>query len=683
MGPDTLFDAGRELANAGPYATVLGPVVVGLFLALLSGPRPVTTRIGEHPNEGQLESMEQSASEPAPVTTEVERRARRFRPCIIPNREMPLHSPCECEQICGDEQNLRERHPDVLRSILGSLAEDLTRERARCRPRVVQRSEEHVDLYLDRPTATAPNGWSVDADGAIWTSEPPDGVEDRSDLCAAPLLVALGRPDDGAQIHLDLEADGLISLVGDPNQARRLARQFVSDVALGPMADTTRVIVIGDVLDPPTTAFDHVVLVDTWEKVNADIVAWANQSHHALRANAWPNAFLGRGADPYNDALTPLLVVASSPPSTELLQDLASHRPAALALVIVGAVSGARCVIDCQPDRLHVVDIALTCSPRDSEGDEPSTGTQLLEPANSPSVGPTGAPALHVGLHCAHEPERSGLAVDSLLASNGNDGELVGCATPDDQNACEEPSYEILVRLLGEIRVEGGQPLRTKPTAVLAYIALHHSVSVEALEDACWAEGSSSGSLRKRLKDVMSECRAGVGAHHLPASAEGHYTVGAGVLTDTELFDLRVERATGQPLLQRAETYRSALDLVTGKVFTYPSRAVSSFGWIDTENLLSQWEVKVQRTAQQCIEAYRTLGEPERATRVAVHALRALPLNATLTEELMRAHAQMGDLGAIETVYRSHAGGLARIYDTDPEESTRMLHDKLCAARMR
>src|SRR5690606_566055 len=131
-----------------------------------------------------------------------------------------------------------------------------------------------------------------------------------------------------------------------------------------------------------------------------------------------------------------------------------------------------------------------------------------------------------------------------------------------------------------------GGPLRRDE----AFTGLHRSVSIEALEDACWADPSPG--LRKRLKDVMSECRSGIGSHNLPVSTDGHYTVGPSVVTDLELFDRRVERAADEPPAEQAAAYRSALDLVTGKILTYPSRAGSSFGWIDTENLRSQWELR-------------------------------------------------------------------------------------------
>ena len=632
----------------------------------------------------------------------IERRRRRFsaanpgrtsRPTR--ERERRLHRRIVAN---ADEEGIGD-----LRSAMTRLAQGLAEMGSAARPRIVQHSPHHLDVFLERSTVEAPDGWIVDGNGALWSLDPNTERSHTTDDCAAPLLVTLGQPDDDAQLYLDLEADGLISLVGDPDRARGLARSIVTEVALSPLTDTVRVIVVGDLLHVASSNLEHVAMVDSWEEAEEDIAAWAEQSHEALVENDWPNTFVGRGADPDHDALAPVLVVASKPPPAGLIEIMTANRPAPLAIVVADEVAGAGCVIDCQIDSLTVTDLDLTCAPQDLEDDTLAAMIRLLETADEPAgelvdeldddegdpLDPEvdsddeddGTDVLEDALDLRDVPIIEGVQPQLFpipAASHGHTA--VRDQTGDGDKVQAEPEYDILVRLLGEIRVDGGKALRPKPTAVVAYIALHRSVSVEVLEDACWAD-PASGSLRKRLKDVMSECRAGIGSQHLPASSEGHYKVGPGVLTDTELFDLWVTRAASQPPSQQAETYRSALELVTGKVFTYPSRAGSSFGWIDTENLLSQWEVKVQAIAQQCIETYLAIDSPEQAIEVANHVLLALPMNTPLTEALMRAHAAAGDLKAVDTVYRAHADGLHRILNLDPEGSTAELHEVLVLNR--
>lgn len=625
----------------------------------------------------------------------IERRRRRFsaanpgrtsRPTR--ERERRLHRRIVAN---ADEEGIGD-----LRSAITQLAQGLGEMGSAARPRIVQHSSQHLDVFLDHASIEAPDGWIVDGNGALWSLDPNTDRPHTTDDCAAPLLVTLGQPDDDAQLYLDLEADGLISLVGDPDRARGLARSIVTEVALSPLTDTVRVIVVGDLLHVASSNLEHVAMVDSWEEAEEDIAAWAEQSHDALVENAWPNTFVGRGADPDHDALAPVLVVASKRPPAGLIEIVAANSPAPLALVVADEVAGAGCVIDCQTDSLTVTDLDLSCVPQDLEDDTLAAMIRLLDTADEPAEEPADeldeddADPLDPEVDIEFEDDDSDVVEDALdlrdtpiiegvqpqlfpvpKSSNGHTAGRDDTGDSDQGHA--DPEYEVLVRLLGEIRVDGGKPLRPKPTAVVAYIALHRSVSVEALEDACWAD-PASGSLRKRLKDVMSECRAGIGSQNLPPSSAGHYKVGSGVITDTELFDLRVERAASQSTAQQAETYRSALELVTGKVFTYPSRAGSSFGWIDTENLLSQWEVKIQAVAQQCIETYLAIDSPEQAVVVANHVLLSLPMNTPLTEALMRAHAAAGDLKAVDTVYRAHVDALHRVLNIDPDDSTDLIH---------
>lgn len=580
-----------------------------------------------------------------------------------------------------------------LRSAMSSLASALADSGTATHPRVVQHSNSTLEVLMSSPSASAPAGWTVDVDGLLWSYQPTDGHDDDPGPdCAAPLLVTLGQPDDGAQLYLDLEASGLTALTGDPEVAKGLARSILTEAALSPLTDTIRVIVVGDLIGAAASGVDHLVLVDGWQDVEEDIAAWAEQSHSALAASDWSSPFIGRGAEPDHDALAPVLVVASNRPPEGLLATLVEHRPAALAVVVADHFEGAQCVIDCQPDRLTINDCGLTCVPQDLHDDTLATMIRILETADEAD-----APDIEDGIGSDQDGLLDGLHVNGsevpvldlrdgvhpavgvqaqlFFTAPSSNGQHKGSgALPEG-----ERDYEILVRLLGEIRVEGGQPLRPKPTALLAYIALHRSVTIEALEDACWADPSPG--VRKRLKDVMSECRAAIGSQHLPISTDGHYSVGPGVATDVELFDLRVARAATELLARQAETYWSALELVTGKVLTYPSRSGSSFGWIDTENLRSHWEVRIQAVAQQCIETYLSIDAPDRAAEVAVHVLHALPLNTPLTEALMRAHATNGDLKAVDTVYRAHADGLSRLLNMDPEESTSTLRHDLVVAR--
>jgi len=620
----------------------------------------------------------------------VERRRRRFSAAHPGSISAPTSE--------GERQihrqivaNADEEGIDDLRSILAGLAVGTAATGIEARPRIVQHSDEHLDVLLDHPWPVAPEGWTVEGDGELWSFDPAAGDTSPTTDCAAPLLVTLGQPDDGAQLYLDLEADCLIELTGDQGQALNLARSVVTEVALSPLTDTVRVIVVGDLLGVVISSLEHVAVVDHWKEVEDDVAAWAEQSHGALVTSEWPNTFVGRGVDPDHEALAPLLVVSSEPPPEALADKLVANRPASLAVLVAGEFPAAACTIDCQPDSLTVADLDLSCVPQSLDADFLAAMIRLLDSTDVPAAATMDDPEIESTPleYCESDEvdgsevvldirERDAAAIDQpeLFSEVVGRERADGGELDDAAHEQAEPDFEILVHFLGDVRVEGGSTLTPKPTAVVAYIALHGSVTVEALEDACWSD-PSKGSLRKRLKDVMTECRTSLGSHNLPVAKGGRYVVGPGVMTDTKLFELRVARAASQPAAEQVETYRSALDLVTGKVFTYPGRAGASFGWIDVENLISQWEVKIQGVALQCIETYRSIGAPEQAAEVATHVLAALPLNTPLTEALMRAHAESGQLVAVETVYQAHVDGLARIHKADPENATQDLRRHL------
>jgi len=372
---------------------------------------------------------------------------------------------------------------------------------------------------------------------------------------------------------------------------------------------------------------------------------------HALAERDWPNSYLGRSADPHNDALTAVVAFASDPPPAEMMNTLLSCRPASLAVVLVNPPEPVGINIDCRADQLTIEDLGLTCSP------------QPIEPER------VGALATLVA---TPDPDAEAEAAEQL--------ELIDLRGNDARGADEDPDYDVLVRLLGDIRVEGGTALRPKQTAVLAYIALHRTVTAEKIQDACWASPTTNDH-RKRLANTISACRKAIGGHHLPVASDGRYVAGPKLLTDTALFDVRIKRAAHQSPENAADTLLSALELVTGPVFTYRNADRDSFAWVDLENLVSTWEPKIAGVAQHCTELLLDLDRVDDAIAVALHALDIIPTHPGLTESLMRAHAAKGDRIAIQRVYQAHVGALEKLDLDDVAESTADLYTELCRAK--
>lgn len=545
---------------------------------------------------------------------------------------------------------------DELQYALGELAVALAELGARCRPRLVRHSADSLEVLLDKATPDAPPGWLSEGDGIVWTLDHTINLDVDLDGPSrpAPLLVTLGHPDEGAHLYLDLEVDGVVSLAGDVETARRLARSMLTELALSPLADGNRVITVGDLVEPEAAGLPHLTHKETWDDFAEDLTAWVRASHNAVMVNEWPSAFVGRGHDPDHEALVPMVVIATKPPPPELLDLLLANRPSAVAVVVADEFEGALTTIMCDEETIHLDDVGLSFVPQ--QVDE----TALEDMGR---------------LICIAEPDpeadhdhREGFDLEEDAPPPADAPEDVEPSEP-----AEPPEYEILVRLLGDIRVEGGaKKLHPKPTAVLAYLALNRSVTSERLEEACWF-GSNGTSHRKRLRETMSICRDAIGSHHLPPNERGTYVIGDAVRTDVELFDWHVAQAVHQAPADAAENYRTALELVTGRPFSYANQARASYGWVDFEHHATTWELRIAGVAKAFTELCIDLGQPEAAVDDLRRVLHAAPLNGGVVAALIRAHIESGDRLAADRVYEEHVAALQQADLGDPDDQVERL----------
>jgi DNA-binding SARP family transcriptional activator len=246
-----------------------------------------------------------------------------------------------------------------------------------------------------------------------------------------------------------------------------------------------------------------------------------------------------------------------------------------------------------------------------------------------------------------------------------------GRVAPDPDLAAP-PEHDILVRLLSDIAVEGGKPLRPKATSVVAYLALHRSVSTERLEEACWF-GADGVSHRKRLRDTMTECRDAIGSQHLPPNRGGTYTAGPGLGTDLDLFEWHVDQASRTPPDLGLEHYEAALALVRGKPFSYANAARASFGWVDFEHHATTWDHRIAGVAQAAAGLLIDARRYDDATVLLHRVVRAIPLNSSVVEALIGACLERGDLRGARAVYSEHATALRQAGLGEPGASLETL----------
>lgn len=559
-------------------------------------------------------------------------RRRKRRQAQLPPRAVAPAPPGNLDSLRAE---LCERadtdHAERLHRALRDVARALADVGTDARPRLVQVAPGRVEVLLSRPVVPAPPGWRTEASGMAWSlaGEPRDTAADGP--AVAPLLVSVGRPDGSTVVHLDLEAEGVVALTGDADLVADVARSWVLELATSPMGAGASVVLVGDAVDAPGED-GRVRTVASWAEVAGDARAWAEQSAALLGANRWASPFAGRvGA--HNDGLAPLVVIGprSTDDSFETLRARILEHQVAVVLVVVGADVEGATIVEVGVGGLSIPALGLSCEPQALSEETARRVEALLEDAS-------------------HVPAQL-----SFLPEPPRPSPVVMRSTTD---AYQDPPFAVLVRLLGDIDVVGGnRRLKPQETAVVAYIALHAPVAGAQIEDAVWSAPTASRS--KRLANTISACRSALGPAHLPAAdADRRYSTGPALVTDLELFHRRLAYAAGQRAEDAVVTLRGALELVRGPVFTARAGERSSFVWIDVENWISTWELEVTEAAEDLARRYLDLGDVDGAVWAARRGLDACKTHGRLTTLLMEAHLANGDAEAARRVFESHQAAM-------------------------
>lgn len=552
------------------------------------------------------------------------RRARLRRLARLPRGSAPPPPPEHLDDVrtalveAADDDHLRR-----LAAAFRELAAQLAATGSGVRPRLVQASADRVEVLLSGAAVTPPDGWQVDAGGTVW-------VRDRSDVPAdaglgtPAVLVAIGQRDDTGQLYLDLEAEAIVAVTGDPDATAALVRSLLLELAHTPLVDPVHVVAVGFPEAARVEDVNSAVRLATWDDVAADLLARARQSRELLAANRWPHPLVARERAGPRDELAPVVVFLAEPPADERFEELCrlvSSGETTVTLVVAGDVERATRV-ELDRGELHIPSLGLTCRAQEIDAQAFDAVTELIEDGEQL---PAQLPLL-------------------------DDAECIATLA---SRVVETEQPEILVRLLGDIDVVGGRrPLTPKQTAVVAYIALHAPVAAERLEDAVWSDAASSR--RKRMANTVSDCRFALGAEHLPLAVDGRYTVGPSVATDLDLFERHLACARGKPPEDAIPALRRALDLVRGPVFTYRSVDRSGYRWIDLENWMTTWELKVVDTALQLSELALSVDDTDTAIWAAERGLLAMSTHTPLTEALVKAYRARGDDETADRIWERH-----------------------------
>lgn len=501
------------------------------------------------------------------------------------------------------------------------------------RPVLVQVTAKRIEVLLDQPALPAPPGWQPQASGAVWACSRPVAPADVG--VPSPALVTVGA-EEGISFMLDLEALGLVTVDGDEEQVAALGRSILLELYHKASTDATALVVVGD-LDVPDD--EAVRRSACWQDVEQDVLAWGRQSRRVLEANRIPNVFAARGSGRPLDGLAPLVVLCDSLPASEgfhQVRDLASGG-AAVAVVVFGAESADGTHLHLQDDQLTIHSLGLRCRP------------QGVAPGAAPAVQAlvTAADRPAVPLVSFDEPEVIDLRADEY----------------------EDPPYDVLVKVLGEICVVGGnRGLTPKETALFTYVALHEGCSVDRLEEAIWPTRMESR--RRQVHNIASQVRSALGSDHFPASVDSRYSVGRRVQRDIDLLSRRATYAASQTPARAIATLRGALELVESPPFGYRYADRWSYVWVDLEHWSAGTEAKVVEVAWRLWHLCHDDGDFDGAIWAARRGLSASPANSELTEALMRAYVAAGDRDAAEEVFVGHAKALERLDIDEPAPTT-------------
>ena len=213
--------------------------------------------------------------------------------------------------------------------------------------------------------------------------------------------------------------------------------------------------------------------------------------------------------------------------------------------------------------------------------------------------------------------------------------EANSCAPPVTVRAAQGEAVAWLrpvLQILGHVGLSGPQwRLTSQQLSLIAYLAVHGPATREGLVEALWGGRAVSAG---RLANLVSQTRSVVGRRHLPDAEDGRYQL-CGITTDLAQFHGLLEvvdnAASPQDTIgQLCEVLRlvrgTPFSGLNGRYWTWPSA---------TPGLISSMEILISDTAVRLVDLVVDAGDLTTARWACEHALRAVPLDESLTARLV------------------------------------------------
>lgn len=606
----------------------------------------------------------------------------------------------------GTELAVSSGRPDVRLSTLQSLLRTVTpHAREQADPpavRSVELADDRVEVLFTAPAPYPPAGWTTINGGRSWVHRFADVPESPVRQLVTPALVTLGLRPGGGEVLLDLETAGSLAIVGDLDVALGMARAITLELATYPLGVAMDVCLIGFDLDGAE-------LCDrTWKDTTLiRAVRVARETLERTTATGAASLIAARAAtDDDEGLLDPQIFVVDAAAVEDgdvaLLDELIGlcTPQSGAAVVVVGDHPAARERVTVQS-----ADVATW-----------SGATLRPTPLNREAVAQVAVMFDHAA-NAPAEPLAPSPTVADLLDTN-DDGTVAGpngngdgprptggpVVDVDDDPVApyrySPPEFDVLIRVLGDVTVEGRPITSGVDVEMLTLLAFKRDQPPNVdtlrfllekrrrrndsdnghpiLHDAQWDEAATESAV-KTLRNRASALRRNLGVGSdgedlLPpagkAGTKGRYRLSPRVLTDIDLIEHRYHTATGLPSGDALPLLRDGLSLFAGPAFRGGG---AGYAWIAPEGVLTRITNVVNAYATLLMQLAFDVDDIALVLQTAAAAGRVIddPVALLPMCEVQRQFAEAsGDPDLTAAVLQAHRRLLAHAEDYDPLAGT-------------
>jgi LysM repeat protein len=466
--------------------------------------------------------------------------------------------------------------------------------------RVVELAEDRVEVLFSGAAPFPPEGWLTVNGGRSWVHAIVGDVPCPTGQLVTPALVTLGRRSGGGEVLLDLETAGSLSLTGDRIASMGVARSMVLELATYPLGTPMDVCLVGFEVDG----------VENCDRAwpNTTLTRAVRVAREALERTAATGAVSLVAARAATGELDPQVFVvdldAVAADEQVLVDELVGlcQPQSGAAVVVIGAHPDAVETLD-----LRSVEVAVW------------SGAELLPPV---VVREAAAQVAVMFDHLANTPVEamsvSAVIADALGADDvrsddrpdpgaaGGDASslpMVGEGPDVVEFVYEPPPFEVLVRCLGEVTVEGRDVGQAGEVELLALLTLQRDVrpNIDTIytllvDDSFLTHGKRPVPKEplRPMQQRVSRLRVKLGPDAdgndlLPAAKPGRgspsrYAVSAMVLTDVELLEHRYHTSFELSSEEAFALLREGLAMFRGPMM----RARKGYSWAATEGITSR-----------------------------------------------------------------------------------------------